>query len=216
MGAGVARRGARSRRWRRRDAPNILLALMKDCGDFSKGDCVVYKGQPVTVVDVTFSTPTARGAGVIVKVKLRNLRTKQLLTDSLRAGDKFDELDVEQHPCTYLYADGTFWHFMDAVSFEQFQFDAETLGDAVGYLKDGQEGLRARLIEGVPLSVTLPTTVDLLVTECDPAIKGATATAQMKWAVLETGLRIQVPPYIVQGEAARVDTRDARFVERVK
>lgn len=189
---------------------------MKDCGDFSKGDCVVYKGQPVTVVDVTFSTPTARGAGVIVKVKLRNLRTKQLLTDSLRAGDRFEELDVEQHPCTYLYADGTFWHFMDAVSFEQFQFDAEALGDAVGFLKDGQEGLRAMLIDGVAVSVTLPTTVDLLVTECDPAIKGATATAQMKWAVLETGLRIQVPPYLVQGEAARVDTRDARFVERVK
>ena len=189
---------------------------MKDCGDFSKGDCVVYKGQPVSVVDVTFSTPTARGAGVIVKVKLRNLRTGQLLTDSLRAGDKFDEADVEQHPCTYLYADGTFWHFMDATSYEQFQFDAEALGDAVGYLKDGQEGLRAMLIDGVPVSVTLPTTVDLQVTECDPAIKGATATAQMKWAVLETGLRIQVPPYIVQGEAARVDTRDARFVERVK
>jgi elongation factor P len=189
---------------------------MKDCGDFSKGDCVVYKGHPVSVVDVTFSTPTARGAGVIVKVKLRNLRTGQLYSDSLRAGDKFDEVDVEQHPCTFLYADGTFWHFMDGTSFEQFQFDAEALGDAVGYLKDGQEGLRALLIEGVPVSVTLPTTVDLLVTECDPVVKGATATAQMKWAVLETGLRIQVPPYLSQGESARVDTRDARFVERVK
>lgn len=189
---------------------------MKDCGDFSKGDCVVYKGQPVTVVDVTFSTPTARGAGVIVKVKLRNLRTGQLLTDSLRAGDKFDEADVEQRPCSYLYSDGTFWHFMDSTTYEQFQFDAETLGDAVGFLKDGQEGLRTMLIDGAPVSITLPTTVDLVVTECDPAIKGATATAQMKHAVLETGLRIQVPPYLSQGEAVRVDTRDARFVERVK
>jgi len=189
---------------------------MKDCGDFSRGDCVVYKGQPVSVVDVTFSTPTARGAGVIVKVKLRNLVTGQLYSDSLRAGEKFDEVDVEQHATTYLYADGTFWHFMDNTNFDQFQLDAEALGDAVGYLKDGQEGLRALVIEGRVVSITLPTTVDLVVTQTDPAIKGATATAQMKPAVLETGLRIQVPPYLTQGELIRVDTRDGHFVERVK
>lgn len=209
-------RGGPSAPWRAGGGAPILFGLMKDCGDFSKGDCVVYKGQPVSVVDVTFSTPTARGAGVIVKVKLRNLRTGQLLTDSLRAGEKFDEADVEQRPCSYLYSDGTFWHFMDATTYEQFQFDAETLGDATGFLKDGQEGLRTMLIDGAPVSVSLPTTVDLVVTECDPAIKGATATAQMKSAVLETGLRIQVPPYLSQGEAVRVDTRDGRFVERVK
>lgn len=189
---------------------------MIDCGDFKKGDAIVYKGQPVSVVHVTFSTPTARGAGVIVKVKLRNLRTGQLLTDSLRGGEKFDEADVEQHPCTFLYADGTFWHFMDDTSYEQFQLDADALGDSAGYLKDGQEGLRALLIDEKPVSVTLPITVDLVVTETDPAIKGATATNQLKPAVLETGAPIQVPPYLAPGELVRVDTRDGRFIERVK
>jgi len=189
---------------------------MKDSGDFSRGDCIVYKGQPVTVVHVTFSTPTARGAGVIVKVKLRNLVTGQLTSDSLRAGEKFEEVDVEQHPTTYLYSDGTFWHFMDNSTYEQFELDAETLGEAVGFLKDGQEGLRALLIEERVVSIALPTTVDLVVTETDPAIKGATAKAQMKPAVLETGLSIQVPPYLSPGELVRVDTRDGHFVERVK
>jgi len=189
---------------------------MKDCGEFSRGDCVVYKGQPVSVVNVTFSTPTARGAGVIVKVKLRNLVTGQLYSDSLRAGEKFDEVDVEQHPTTYLYTDGSFWHFMDGTSYEQFQLDAEALGEAVGFLKDGQEGLRALLIEGRVVSLALPTTVDLVVTETDPVIKGATAKAQMKQATLETGLTIQVPPYLASGELVRVDTRDGHFVERVK
>jgi elongation factor P len=153
---------------------------------------------------------------VIVKVKLRNLVTGQLTSDSLRAGEKFDELDVEQHPTTYLYSDDTFWHFMDNTTFEQFQLDAEALGEAVGFLKDGQEGLRALLIEERVVSIALPTTVDLVVTETDPAIKGATAKAQMKPAVLETGLNIQVPPYLSQGELVRVDTRDGHFVERVK
>ncbi len=189
---------------------------MKDCGDFSRGDCVVYKGQPVSVVDVSFSTPTARGAGVIVKIRLRNLRTGQTYSDSLRAGERFEELDVEQHPCTFLYADGTFWHFMDGTSFEQFQLDAEALGEAAGYLIDGQEGLRALVIDDRVVSLTLPNTVDLRVTETDPAIKGATATAQMKPALLETGLRIQVPPYLSPGERVRVDTRDGHFVERVR
>jgi elongation factor P len=189
---------------------------MKDCGDFSRGDCVVYKGQPVSVVNVTFSTPTARGAGVIVKVRLRNLVTGQLYSDSLRAGEKFDEVDVEQHPTTYLYSDGSFWHFMDNTSYEQFQLDAEALGDAVGYLKDGLEGLRALLVEGRVVSLVLPLTVDLQVTETDPAIKGATAKAQMKPATLETGLTIQVPPYLSPGEVVRVDTRDGHFVERVR
>jgi len=105
---------------------------------------------------------------------------------------------------------------MDESSYEQFQLDAEALGDAAGFLKDGQEGLRALLIEGRVVSLALPTTVDLLVTETDPVIKGATAKAQMKSATLETGLTIQVPPYLAPGELVRVDTRDGRFVERVK
>ena len=189
---------------------------MIDSSNFKKGDCIVYKSAPMTIVDVTFSTPTARGAGVIVKTKLRNLLTGQLLTESLRAGEKFPEVDLEQHPTTYLYADGRHWHFMDNVSYDQFGLTSEELGDARSFLKDGQEGLRALLIDGRVVSISLPTTVDLRVVECDPGIKGATATAQMKSAVLETGLRIQVPSYLENGELVRVDTRDGRYVERVR
>jgi elongation factor P len=189
---------------------------MIDSGDFKRGDCIVYKGAPMTIVDVTFSTPSARGAGVIVKTKLRNLISGQLLVESLRTGEKFEEADLERHPCSYMYSDGTRWHFMDETSFEQFEMGADDLGDAVGYMKDGLEGLQAMLIDGSVVSLSLPMTVDLVVTETDPAIKGATAKAQMKPATLETGLVIQVPPYLTTGECVRVDTRDGHFVERVK
>ena len=189
---------------------------MIESSSFKKGDCVVHKGGPMQVVDVTFSTPSARGAGVIVRTKLRNLITGQLLVESFRTGEKFEEVDLETHPCSYMYSDGTFWHFMDGQTYEQFHLGAEELGDATGYLKDGQEGLRAMLIDGRVVSVTLPTTVDLVVTETDPAIKGATAQAQMKPALLETGLTIQVPPYLTSGETVRIDTRDGHFVERVR
>ena len=189
---------------------------MIDSSNFKKGDCIVFKGQPMTVVDVVFTTPSARGASMLVKTKLRNLVTGQLQSESLRSGEKFDVVDLEQHPCTYMYSDGEQWHFMDGETFDQFSMDAETLGDAVHYLKDGLEGLRALLIDGRVVSLTLPTTVDLRVTETDPAIKGATATAQVKPATLETGLVIQVPPYLAPGEVVKVDTRDGRFVERAK
>lgn len=181
-----------------------------------RGVCIEYKGQPMIVVDVTVSTPTARGGTSIARTRLRNLLTGQLLNESIRGGEKFPEVDLEQRPCTFLYGDGTSWHFMDGETFEQFEFSAEQLGESTGFLKDGLEGLRALVVGGKIVSVALPHTVDLLVVETDPAIKGATATAQLKPATLETGLVIQVPPYLVTGELVRVDTRDAHFVERVK
>lgn len=189
---------------------------MLETAQLKKGVCIVYKGAPMIVVDITTSTPTARGSSTISKTKLRNLVTGQLLNESIRGGEKFDEVDLEQHPCTFLYGDGTHWHFMDNETFEQFQLSADDLGEDASYLKDGLEDLRAILIDGRVTSIRLPTTVDLAVVETDPAIKGATATAQMKPAKLETGVTVQVPPYVTIGELVRIDTRDGHFVERVK
>ena len=189
---------------------------MIETSDFKRGLCIQFKGAPMQIQQVSFSTPTARGGNTIAKTKLRNLLTGQLLNESIRGGEKFDEVDLEQHDASYMYSDGTSWHFMDNESFETFEFTAETLGEATGFLKDGQEGLRALLIDGAIVSVSLPMTVDLAVTETDPAIKGATAKAQLKPATLETGLVVQVPSYLTPGEIARIDTRDGHFVERVK
>lgn len=189
---------------------------MIESGNFKRGLCIQYKGAPMQIQHVTFSTPTARGGNTIAKTKLRNLLTGQLLQESIRGGEKFDEVDLEQHDASYMYSDGTNWHFMNNESFETFEFSGEDLGEITGYLKDGQEGLRALLIDGKTVSVSLPMTVDLLVTETDPVIKGATAKAQMKSATLETGMVVQVPAYLTTGEVARIDTRDGHFVERVK
>jgi len=189
---------------------------MIEVSDFKKGACIHYKGAPMVIVDVTFSTPTARGANTIAKTKLRNLLTGQLISESIRSGDKFPEVDVERRDVTYLYSDGTRWHFMDGTSFEQFELGRDELGDKVGFLVDGIEGLQSFVVEGQIVDVQLPNTVDLAVTEADPAIKGATAQAQLKKATLETGIEVQVPSYVEAGERVRVDTRDGHFVERVK
>jgi len=187
-----------------------------EVSEFKKGVCIRYKDAPMQIVDVTFTTPTARGANTIAKTKLRNLLTGQLISDSIRSGGKFEAVDLEYRDASYLYTDGADYHFMDSATFDQFQLTKEALGDAAKFLADGLEGIRAMLVEGAIVSVALPNTVDLTVTECDPTIKGATAQAQMKRAVLETGAEVQVPPYIEQGERVRVDTRDGHFVERAK
>lgn len=195
--------------------PQSNLAVI-EVSDFKKGLCIRFKDAPMQITDVTFTTPTARGANTIAKTKLRNLLTGQLISESIRSGGKYEPVDLEYRDASYLYNDGTDFHFMDGVSFDQFQLSRDALGDAANFLVDGLEGIRAMLVEGNIVSVALPNTVDLTVAECDPTIKGATAQAQTKRAVLETGAEIQVPPYIEQGERVRVDTRDGHFVERAK
>ena len=189
---------------------------MIEASNFKRGQCIKFEGDAYTIVEVQFSTPTARGASPIAKTKLRNLRTNKLLTESIRTSEKFEEVELEMRDCSYLYSDGGQFHFMDSENFEQFAFTTEQLGDSALYLKDGLEGLRAMVLDGVVVNLSLPRTVELEVTQTDPALKGATAQAQLKPATTETGLIVQVPPYLKTGERIRVDTQDGHFVERVK
>ena len=152
----------------------------------------------------------------IFKTKLRNLKSGQILNESIRSGEKFEEVDLERHKASFMYSDGTNWHFMDDESYDQFAFDKSALGGAELYLSDGVEGLQAVLIDGAILAIELPMAVEMNVTECDPTIKGATAQAQLKPATTESGLVVQVPSYLCAGERIKVDTRDGRFLERVK
>lgn len=189
---------------------------MIDTTNFKKSVCFVFRGDPVMIIDQTLSTPTARGGNTIYKVKLRNLITGQLLNESIRSGEKFEDVDMERHNSSYLYNDGSKWYFMDDETFEQFEFDGDSLGGQERYLVDGIEGVQAMLIDGNVVSIELPLTVVMTAVECDPTIKGATAQAQLKPATTETGLVVQVPPYLAAGEKIKVDTRDGHFIERAK
>jgi elongation factor P len=189
---------------------------MIETSSFKRGVCLMYKGAPMVITDLAVSTPTARGGNTICKTKLRNLLTGQVLNESIRSGEKFEEVDLERHDASYMYNDGSSWYFMDDESFEQFDFEKGALGGATDYIVDGIVGLQAMLIDGKVVSVQLPLAVEMKVVQTDPAIKGATAQAQLKPATLETGLIVQVPPYLASDEIIKVDTRDGRFLERAK
>jgi elongation factor P len=186
---------------------------MYSTSDFKKGLVIQLDGAPCLIVDITISSPTARGANTMVKTKYRNLITAQVLEKTFRSGDKVDEADFERHKGQFLYADGGTGIFMDLETYEQFEMSGDTFKELAYYLLDGTE-VTLGLFEGRMINVELPMTVELVVTETAPVIKNATATAETKEAILETGLKIRVPPYLESGEKVKVDTRDARFLSR--
>ncbi len=181
--------------------------------DFKRGIVIQIDGNPCMIIDVTFQSPSARGANTMVKTRYRNLITNQVLDKTFRSGDKVDEADFERHKGQFLYTDGDRGVFMDLETYEQFEQEAEAFELIAPYLLEGTE-VQLGLFEGRMVNIDLPMTVELNVTETAPVLKNATATAQTKEAVLETGLKIQVPPYLEAGDRIKVDTRDGRFISR--
>lgn len=186
---------------------------MYTTNDFKRGLVIQLDNAPCLLVDVAFQSPSARGANTMVKTKYRNLITGQVLEKTFRSGDKVDEADFERHKGQFLYADGDRGIFMDLETYEQFEMEADSFGSIQPYLLDGTE-VQLGIFQERMVNVDLPLSVELIVTETAPALKNATATAQTKEAILETGLKLQVPPYLESGEKIKVDTRDGRFISR--
>ena len=186
---------------------------MINATDLKRGLVVQIDAAPCTVLDVSFQSPSARGGNTLIKTKYRNLLTAQVLTKSFKSGEKLEAADFNRRKGQFLYASGDGGVFMDMESYEQFEIGEELFADVKGYLLDGTEVTLGIYNEQV-VSLEAPSVVELLVTETAPAIKNATATAQTKEALLETGITIQVPGYLESGETIKVDTRDHRFVSR--
>jgi elongation factor P len=189
---------------------------MISTSDFKRGLRIQLEGDPYVILDVHVQSPSARGASSLSKIKVRNLRTGQVFDRTFRGGDRVEEPDLQLRPVQFLYRDADGFHFMDTQSYEQFMLGESDAAEAAGYLRDGLEGIRSVVFNGQVISIDLPNTVVLRVTDTAPAIKGATAQAQTKPATLETGLVIQVPSYLESDELVQVDTREGRFVSRAK
>jgi elongation factor P len=183
--------------------------------ELARGDILEIDGDPWQATEVVSQTPSARGASLLVKAKLKNLRTGQTLAKTWRGGETVTTAEVDYRPAQFLYRQGDEFVFMDLVSYEQTTLDKQRVGDAAGYLLENVE-VKAVLFRERLIALNLPLTVDLKVRETTPSLKGATAQAQLKPATVETGISVLVPSYIEAGEKIRVDTRDGRFVERAK
>jgi len=189
---------------------------MYSTSDLKRGVIVELDGAPHLVETVQVSSPSARGAATITKVRLRNLRTKQKVDKSFRGSETFPVPDVEKRPVQYLYDDPQAFHFMDTESFEQFAFQREDLEWEGKFLVEGVEDLRAFYYNGTPIAIELPTSVVLEITETAPGVKGNSATGRTKPATLSTGHVVQLPEHVEQGTRVSVDTRTGEFLGRSK
>jgi elongation factor P len=164
------------------------------------------------VLDLQHLTPgNKRG---FVQARLRNIRTSTLTDNKFRSEDVVERAILDSRQMQFLYADGDAYCFMDMESFEQIQLSSETLGESVNYLLP-ESVITVQLFGEDPVGIDLPITVDLTVEETTPTIKGATASAQLKPARLETGLIVQVPPFIANGDKVRVNTETGAYQARV-
>ena len=168
-------------------------------------------GNLFRVLDVMHVTPgNLRG---FVRVKLRNIRNGTLSDQKLRSEDSVERATLDERDMQYLYHEGDNYHFMDTSTYEQVQISSEALGDSVNYLKP-EMTIQVEFYGEEPVGIELPQTVDLKVTDTVPGIKGATASAQVKPATLETGLVVQVPPFVNEGDLIRVNTETGEYLSR--
>ena len=177
------------------------------------GMVIIHDNELYSVFKITHRTPGNLRA--FVQAKIRNLRTGTMIEHRFRSEDRIDRAVLDEMEMEYLYNDGDNFYFMNTENFEQTYLSRDTLGDAVQYLIPNLK-IQVEFYEGKPVSVELPQTVDLEVVETEPGIKGATVSNVTKAATLETGLVVQVPPFIEQGEKVRVGTDEGNYLERVK
>ena len=175
------------------------------------GMIIQHDGDLYSVFSVEHRTPgNKRGS---MQTKMRNLRTGSIIDYRFRAEDFVERAILDEVEFQFLYGDAGDYHFMNTENFEQIRLTAELLGDAVQYLIPDLN-VKVEFYEGKPIGVVMPDTVDLTVVDTEPTVQKATASAVMKPAKLETGLTIQVPPFVNSGDKVRVDTTEARYIQR--
>ncbi len=182
--------------------------------DFKRRMVVEIDGAPHMIEQIQVQTPSARGAATLYKIKARNLKTKARVEKNYRGTDALNESSFERRPVQYLYRDPDALHFMDAATYNQFSLPFDELREQAAFMTENMEGVEALVVDEEVIAIELPDTVLLPITESATGVRGNSATGRTKPATLSTGLVVQVPEHLDQGETIRVDTRTGEYLGR--
>lgn len=182
--------------------------------EIKNGSVVVYEGNPVIIEGISVQSPSARGAATLYKFKARNVVSRNKVDITLKGTESLDEADFARRPVQWMYTDTTHLFLMDQENYLQYELSLEDVAAQMPYIKEGLEGMRAMIYNDACIGLEIPTSVELEITQCDPGVKGNSATSRTKPATLETGLIVQVPEYIKQSERIKVDTRSGEYLSR--
>ncbi len=188
------------------------MADVVDTSNFRNGMHIEIEGQVWRIVWFQHHKPGKGGA--VMRTKLKNLDSGAVVDRTFRAGEKFNRIHTEVRNAQYLYADGENWVFMDPETYDQMELGEKMVDDAANWLLDGMT-VQLLYVDGNVSGVQLPTTVELKVTETQPAVRGDTVGNVMKPALLETGTTVQVPSFVNEGDTLKIDTRDGSYISRV-
>lgn len=187
--------------------------MISTLNDIKKGLVVTINNEPYIVLEAKFLRMQQRKP--VMQTKMRNLINGKVLENNFKPGDRVEEADIIRKKVNYLYMDNQEYNFMDNETYEQFAISQETIGEQSQYLKEGQE-VDAVYFNNQPISIQLPTKLNLKVTQTEPAVRGDTAQGKVtKPATVETGAVVNVPIFVKEGDTIRINTETGEYVERV-
>ena len=191
------------------------MAVFMKANDLKKGMAIRVDKQTIVIKQVTVQSPSSRSGNTLYKTRGQNVVTRQKFERSFKSDEAVEAVDFSRRPVQLLFRDTEACTFMDSESFEQFILPVEMIQDELLYITDGLNGIQGMVADEVVLGIEIPPTVALEVIECAPVIKGASASARTKPATLATGLVVQVPEYMAQGDMIKVNTETGTFMSRV-
>ncbi len=187
---------------------------MPKASDLKQGSVIEFNGDVYITRKIEVRNPSARGASTLYKLRFSNVRTGQKLEQTLKSDDFLKDGDLAKTSVQFSYREGDMITFMDTTDYSQYMLNADALEEQLNYITEDLEGMIALLVDGEIVGIEVPQTVVLEIVETAPGIKGASATARTKPAVLSTGLEIQIPEYLETGERIKVNTANAKFLSR--
>ena len=182
--------------------------------EIKTGSVVVFEGNPVIIEGISVQSPSARGAATLYKFKARNVVTRNKVDITLKGTESLQEADFSRRNVQMMYTDQSHLFLMDQEDYQQYELPLEDIETQMPYIKEGLEGMRAMIYNDACVGLEIPASVELVITQCDPGVKGNSATSRTKPATLETGLVVQVPEYIKEGETLKIDTRTGEYLSR--
>lgn len=182
--------------------------------EIKRGTVFKADGKNIITRNVQVQSPSSRGASTLYKVRGRDVASGQKYENSFKGDESVEAVEINRSPVQLLYRDADGCTFMDSETYEQYTIADDVIEDDLPFLSEGLEGIKALTSEGVLLGLELPSTINLEIVECAPSMKGASAQARTKPATLSTGLVVQVPEYLAEGEVIKVNTETREFMSR--
>lgn len=195
-------------------ANNLRVRLMPKASEIKKNAAIEHNGKVYLVKDINKLTPSGRAGASLYRMRLYEVGTGAKADESFKADEVLNLIDFHRNKVSFSYIDGDEYVFMDDEDYSSYFLSTQTISDELPFINEDTKGLQILLVEGKPVGIELPAAVELVITETDPSIKGASASARTKPATLTTGLVVQVPEYIATGEKIKINTAESKFISR--